>query len=95
MVARGDPGFDRLHKLRPLLDTVKTNCLKEYASHHEVSIDEAMIGFKGKRSMEQNMPMKPTKGGFKFGAYVIQTTATQSIFLFTLGESEACTGAGL
>ena len=35
----------------------------------ELSIDESMIGFKGKNSLKQYLPMKPTKWGFK--AYLL------------------------
>ena len=61
----GDPDYDRLHKLRPLLTKVKRNCLNLYNPHRQVSIDEAMVGFKGRSSLKQYMPMKPTKRGYK------------------------------
>ena len=60
-----DPEFDRLHKLRPLLTKVQANFLDQYNPHREVSIDEAMVGFKGRSSLKQYMPMKPTKRGYK------------------------------
>ena len=61
----GDPDYDRLHKLRPLLTKGKQNCLNQYNPHHQVSIDEAMVGFKGRSSLKQYMPMKLTKRGYK------------------------------
>ena len=36
-----------------------------YNPHKDVSIDEAMIPFKGRSSMKQYMPKKPVKRGFK------------------------------
>ena len=36
-----------------------------YHPHKEVSIDEAMIPFKGRSSMKQYLPKKPVKRGFK------------------------------
>ena len=36
-----------------------------YNVHRDVSIDEAMIPFKGRSSMKQYMPLKPVKRGFK------------------------------
>ena len=62
---RGEPGFDRMHKVRPLMDLVNTNTKNAYHPHREISIDEAMVGFKGRNRMKQYMPMKPTKRGFK------------------------------
>ena len=40
-------------------------CLKLNDLHRENSIDEAMVGFKGRSTLKQYMPMKPTKHGFK------------------------------
>ena len=56
---------DRLAQIRPVLDKVQSACLKEYAPHCEVSIDEAMIGFSGRLSFKQYVPLKPTKRGIK------------------------------
>lgn len=39
----------------------------ECSSRH-LSIDESMIAFKGRSGMEQYMPMKPIKRGFKVWA---------------------------
>ena len=36
-----------------------------YQPHRDVSIDEAMIRYKGRSSMKQYMPKKPIKRGFK------------------------------
>ena len=36
-----------------------------YNYGREVSIDEAMVPFKGRSSMKQYLPMKPVKGSFK------------------------------
>ena len=40
-------------------------CLKLYDPNQENSVDEAMVGFKGRSTLKQYMPMKPTKRGFK------------------------------
>ena len=64
-IPRGQPGFDKLYKVRPLLNTLVSNTQAAYNLHREVSIDEAMIGFKGRSTLKQYMPMKPTKRGYK------------------------------
>ena len=38
-VSRNQPGYDKLHKVRPLLYEVNKSCLEEYQPHREVSID--------------------------------------------------------
>lgn len=65
MKPRSDPDYDRLHKLRPLFPKLKMNILREYTPNQDLSVDEAMVGFKGRSSLKQYMPMKPTKRGFK------------------------------
>ena len=52
---------DRLYKVRPVIDAVLAACLAKYRPHREQAIDEAMIGFKGRSSMKQYLPMKPVK----------------------------------
>jgi hypothetical protein len=65
MPARGTPGFDKLFKVRPFLESICANFLTQYVPHKEVAIDEAMIKFKGRSSLKQYMPMKPIKRGIK------------------------------
>ena len=36
-----------------------------YNLHRDVSVDEAMVLFKGRSTLMQYMPMKPVKCGFK------------------------------
>ena len=65
MPARDSPGFDKLFKLRPFLNSIRANFLSQYVPHKQVAIDEAMIKFKGRSSLKQYMPMKPIKRGIK------------------------------
>ena len=65
MPATGTPGFDKLFKVRPFLESIHANFLSQYVPHKEVAIDEAMIKFKGRSSLKQYMPMKPIKRGIK------------------------------
>lgn len=62
---KDDPKYDKLYKLRPLLDELTqtfTNCWKPGKYQ---SVDESMIKFKGRSSMKQYMPAKPVKRGHK------------------------------
>ena len=63
--AYGDDEYDKLGKVRPLVDYLCERFLKMYNPHCQISIDEAMIKFKGRSSMKQYMPKKPVKRGFK------------------------------
>ncbi|XP_028394533.1 piggyBac transposable element-derived protein 3-like [Dendronephthya gigantea] len=58
---------DKLWKLRPWLDKLRTNFLTVTPSEHQ-SVDEMMVAFKGKYGPRVYMPKKPTKWGYKLWA---------------------------
>ena len=98
---RGEPGYDKLHKIRPMMESIRENC-QCYSLHREVSVDEAMVGFKGRSSMKQYCPMKPTKRGYKVWAlsdahsgymynFTVYTGATSGVTEHGLGASVVCT----
>ena len=72
---RGTPGYDRLGKVRPVIDHLSTKFAEIYEPHKEVAVDEAMIKFTGRSSVKQYMPMKPIKRGIKVHAHDMLTTA--------------------
>lgn len=53
-------------KLEPLTTLLKANFLKSFHPYKEVSIDEALLKFKGRLGIVQYMPLKPAKRGLKF-----------------------------
>ncbi len=65
LVGRDDPSYDKLGKVRPVLNILAERFLACFAPHCQNAIDEGMIPFKGRSSMKQYMPKKPTKRGFK------------------------------
>ncbi len=65
LAPRGSPRYDRLEKVRPVLEHLKTRFSVVYTPGQDLSVDEAMIKFQGRSSMKQYMPKKPTKRGIK------------------------------
>lgn len=65
-IPRGHPNHDKLFKVRPLLKAVVKACREEYRPCQNLSVDEAMVAFKGQLSMKQYVPLKPMKRGIKF-----------------------------
>lgn len=61
----GHPNFDKLYKLRPLLNLLNDNFQTNAKNSSSQSIDESMILFKGRSSLKQYMPLKPIKRGYK------------------------------
>ena len=68
-VPRGEEGYDRLCKLRPLIEKLRDTWRTCYNPPREQSIDKAMVGFKGRNAVKQYMPMKSTKHGYKVGCH--------------------------
>ncbi len=65
LVSRGSPGYDRLGKVRPLIDHLAQRFATQYRPSRDLAVDEAMIKFQGRSSLKQYMPLKPIKRGIK------------------------------
>ena len=65
MLARENENYDKLFKIRPLIESLKINFQIHYNPHCEQSIDEAMVKYKGRTSWKQYMPLNPIKRGIK------------------------------
>ena len=64
-VPKGQTGYDPLYKIRPFVNKLLDRFKQSYTPGRELSIDESMIGFKGRLSFIQYLPKKPTKWGLK------------------------------
>ena len=64
----GDSGYDKLGKVRPVIDRLTEAFRSVYCPPKNVSVDEAMIPFKGRSTLKQYMPLKPVKRGIKVWA---------------------------
>ena len=65
IVPHGQEGYDRLAKVRPVIESICKQFLADCLLHKENAVDEAMIPFKGRSSLKQYLPLKPVKHGFK------------------------------
>ena len=81
-LSRDDPNFDRLWKIRPVIDKIQEQSQKMYTPSEKVSIDESMIGRKARLSFLQYMPKKPTKWGVK--VWVLSEAKTGYIYKFSI-----------
>ena len=86
LILPGHDGYDKLGKVRKVLDMVAENFLSSYNSNKECSIDEAMIAFKGRSSLKQYMPLKPIRRGFKVWVRADGITGFVSEFQVYLGK---------
>lgn len=67
---KDDPQFDKLIKIRWLLEEVRGRCISNWNVGKYVTIDELMVRYKGiyGHGMKQYLPSKPVKFGFKVWA---------------------------
>ena len=63
MIARDLPGYDRLFKIRDITDMFVRNWQRCYYPSREISLDECIVGFKGRTYLKQYNPKKPHKWG--------------------------------
>ncbi|KRX34620.1 SCAN domain-containing protein 3 [Trichinella murrelli] len=59
---RESPRYDRLYKIRPLIESIRQSYLQYQ------SIDEEIIPYKGRNELKQYIPKKPKKWGIKVNA---------------------------
>lgn len=80
--------YDKLHKLRPLLDILNENLGRFYRPSSFVVIDESMIAFKGRSMLKQYMPNKPIKRGYKVWCLADSTTGFIIGFIVYTGKEK-------
>ena len=57
-VPRGQEGHDHAHKIRPVLDLLNNTFKDNYELARDITVDESMVGFKGRHHLVQYMPGK-------------------------------------
>lgn len=90
MSTRGAPDYDKLHKVRPMIDHFNEVFSASFTPNRCVSIDESMVAFKGRTSLKQYMPMKPIKRGFKVWALACSVTGYLFSFDVYQGKEGPC-----
>ncbi|XP_050414127.2 piggyBac transposable element-derived protein 4 [Patella vulgata] len=85
--AKGADGFDRLYKVRPMIDMCKKSFREQYDPPQNISIDEGMVKYKGRLGFVQYMPMKPTKRGIKVWIAAASDTGYVHAFNVYTGKS--------
>ncbi|XP_037800575.1 piggyBac transposable element-derived protein 3-like [Penaeus monodon] len=77
---------DRFHKIRPLIDCVRSRCL-ELDRPQYVSVDEMIIPFTGRTHLKQFTPRKPNPHGLKI--FVLASSDGQVLdFEFFQGKED-------
>ena len=86
--AYGTPGYDNLYKIRPVIDAICEKSKMWYNPGRDVSVDEAMVKFKGRSTLKQFQPLKPIKRGFKIWCRADSVTGYIDNFVVYTGKSD-------
>ncbi|KAH8038613.1 hypothetical protein HPB51_002737 [Rhipicephalus microplus] len=62
---KGQDGYDRLYRVRPVLQRLNKNFLNAAEMEPCLAVDEMIIPFKGRHSLKVYMMKKPKKWGYK------------------------------
>jgi hypothetical protein len=89
------PDFDKLYKIRPLLDHLSRKYSELFAPSRFLSIDESMAAFKGRSTLKQYMPLKPIKRGFKIWAIACAVSGFLLKFEVYTGKKDSNPELGL
>ncbi|KAK1803342.1 hypothetical protein P4O66_004131 [Electrophorus voltai] len=92
---RGQPGYDCLFRLKPLMEQILTACQRYYQPHQNIAADERMVATKGRISMKQYMKGKPTKWGYKLFALADSSNGYTFGFSMYEGKARKPSGKGL
>lgn len=57
-VPHGQPGYDAGFKIRPVLDLLNHTFSLNYSLARDITVDESLVGFKGRNRLVQYMPAK-------------------------------------
>lgn len=87
-LTRADADYHPVAKVAPVFDMARQNCKLHYQHGRDISIDEAMKGFKGRTELRMYMPAKPEKFGIKFWARCDGNTAYMSDFQLYSGKRD-------
>nr|BAF82022.1 piggyBac transposase Uribo2 [Xenopus tropicalis]BAF82023.1 piggyBac transposase Uribo2 [Xenopus tropicalis]BAF82024.1 piggyBac transposase Uribo2 [Xenopus tropicalis]BAF82025.1 piggyBac transposase Uribo2 [Xenopus tropicalis] len=80
------PGHDRLHKLRPLIDSLSERFAAVYTPCQNICIDESLLLFKGRLQFRQYIPSKRARYGIKFYKLCESSSGYTSYFLIYEGK---------
>ena len=65
MLERGQPGYDRLYKIRPILDHLFEKFQEIYTPRRDICVDESLLLWKGRLIFRQYLPLKRARFGIK------------------------------
>ncbi|KAI4884540.1 hypothetical protein NFI96_026632 [Prochilodus magdalenae] len=92
---RGTAEYDRLAKIRPLMESMKIACKAFYHPRKHLSVDERMVPTKAKNGLKMYIRSKPHKWGYKLFVLGDSSNGYTCDFIVCTGNSMYRTSHGL
>ncbi|XDV34811.1 hypothetical protein PO909_004929 [Leuciscus waleckii] len=92
---KGTDEYDRLFRVKPLIETIRLACKTTYHPRRNLAVDERMVACKANTGMTQYMKAKPTKWGFKLFVLADSSNGYTVDFSVYTGKNTNATGHGL
>ncbi|XP_049964547.1 uncharacterized protein LOC126484984 [Schistocerca serialis cubense] len=83
MPKRRQANFNKLFKIRPLVEMFNKRFAQCYQPHQKVAINESMVNFKGKSSMKHYMRDKLLKRGYKIWTLCHESAYNMKLQIYT------------
>ncbi|CAN2391880.1 RING [Pristimantis euphronides] len=84
--SRDDPQYDRLYKIRPVLEHFNAKFAQAYTPEKNISIDESLVHFRGRLKFRQYLPSKRARYGIK--VYKLCESTSGYTFKFRIYEGK-------
>ncbi|CAH1995954.1 unnamed protein product [Acanthoscelides obtectus] len=75
-----DPHVRKLYKIKPIIDHLQNKFRSVYIPGKNISVDESLMGWKGRLSWKQYIPSKRKRFGIKF--YMLCESSTGYVYNF-------------
>ena len=95
LLSYGEPEYSKIQKVKPILTQLSANCKEQFIPGRDLSVDEAMVKFKGRSSIKQYMPKKPIKRGFKIWMLADSDSGYVTNFKVYEGKTQGTVEKGL
>ncbi|XP_066517970.1 piggyBac transposable element-derived protein 4-like [Hoplias malabaricus] len=92
---KGTEGYDKLAKIRPLMESIKISCKSFYHPRRYLSVDERMVPTKAKNGLKVYLKSKPHKWGYKLFVLCDSTNGYTCDFSVFTGKDPCTNSHGL
>ncbi|XP_051511237.1 piggyBac transposable element-derived protein 4-like isoform X1 [Myxocyprinus asiaticus] len=92
---KGTPGYDQLHKIKPLYTEIVSACMTHFHPNREITVDERMDATKSKIGLKRYLKDMPTNWGYRL--FVLADSSSRYTWNFFVydGKSSMSTGKGV